>query len=140
MKKLILSSLALLGFSVAFSAPAEAQVIISSPPAGGSITGASSFTNLNGSTSAIAGQVTFPTGVYAQKVRVRNTTRLGAAAAGDVVLTGLTVDQGNGVTATPLPGTTTTSVEAAVATLINAGTGGLNGQVSLIRAWRSGLD
>jgi hypothetical protein len=139
MKKLILSSLALLGFSVAFSAPAEAQVIISSPPAGGSITGASSFTNFNGSTSAIAGQVTFPTGVYAQKVRVRNTTRLGAADDGDVVLTGLTVDQDGG-TATALPGTTTTSVEAAVATLINAGTGGLNGQVSLIRAWRSGLD
>ncbi|TVU55593.1 MAG: hypothetical protein EA414_00890 [Arthrospira sp. PLM2.Bin9] len=139
MKKLILSSVAVLGLSAAFSAPAEAQVIISSPPAGGSITGAASFTNFNGSTSAIAGQVTYPVRVFAEDVVVTLTDpAVGGAATGDLLLSELTVAPGTIDTATLLPGNGT-SVEAAVATLISTSTV-LNEQVSLIRAWRSGLD
>lgn len=140
MKKLILSSVAVLGLSAAFSAPAQAQVLLSSPPAGGSITGAASFTNFNGSTSAIAGQVTYPVGVFAEDVVVTLTDpTVGAADTGDLLLSELTVAPGTIDTTTLLPGTGS-SVEAAVATLISEGTATLNDRVSLIRAWRSGLD
>ncbi|MBS0018652.1 MAG: hypothetical protein KFF72_20270 [Arthrospira sp. SH-MAG29] len=141
MKKLILSSVAVLGLSAAFSAPAEAQVILSSPPAGGSITGAASFTNFNGSTSAIAGQVTYPVGVFSPDVVVTLTDpTVGGADTGDLLLSELTVATASTIDITTLLPGTGSSVEAAVATLISEGTATLNDRVSLIRAWRSGLD
>jgi hypothetical protein len=137
MKKLILSSLAVLGLSAAFVAPAEAQVLVNSTPPGGSITGAASFTNFNGSTSAIAGEVTYPEGIFAEDVNVVLQAIIGTdPTAGDVILSDLLVDPLVIDVTTLLP-SNTSSVEAAVATLIT-NAADLNEQVSLIRAWTSG--
>jgi hypothetical protein len=143
MKKLILSSVAFLGLFGAFVAPAQAQILVNSTPTGGSITGAASFTNFNGSTSAIAGEVTFPANVYAVDVVVTPSAVLsGGAATGDVILGILTV--GSTAAPTVISPTTGTSVESAVAAAITgvptagATTPNLNTQVSLIRAWTSG--
>jgi hypothetical protein len=143
MKKLILSSVAFLGLFGAFVAPAQAQILVNSTPSGGSITGAASFTNFNGSTSAIAGEVTFPANRYAVDVRVVPQALLsGTAAGGDVILGPLRVLSTTAI-ATIDP-TTGTSVESAVAAAITgvpttgATTPNLNTQVSLIRAWTSG--
>lgn len=135
MKKLILSSLAVVGLSAAFVAPAQAQVIVNSTPPGGSITGAASFTNINGSTSAIAGEVTYPGLVYADDVTVTVTPT------GGVLTNDVTLDLLNVATATidttlmTSPGST---VEAAVAQEITAATGDVSTQASLIRAWTAG--
>jgi hypothetical protein len=143
MKKLILSSLAVLGLSAAFVAPAEAQVLVNSTAPGASITGAASFTNFNGSTSAVAGEVTYPSRVYATDVVVTigdgtGTGILGAAIDGNVVLTILNV----GVTTALQVATPDTTVEGAVSAdlvaLDPATSPGLNQYVSIVRAWQSG--
>jgi hypothetical protein len=150
MKKLILSSVAVLGLSAGFSAPAQAQVLVGSPSQGASMTGAASFTNFNGSTSAIAGQVTFPSGIFVNGTNVdipfsvpavpATDGFIGTAAGGDLQLVELGVTPEGTVDSTTLIPGATANVEAAVATAISDGTATLNARVSLIRAWRSGLD
>lgn len=136
MKKLILSSVAFLGLSVALVAPAQAQVIVNSTPSGGSVTGAASFTNINGATSAIAGEITYPSYVYPDSgVTVTLTAPVGTVASGEVILVELNVAADSVLEVLPNTGT---SVESAVASEITAATGDLNAQVSLIRAWTSG--
>jgi hypothetical protein len=149
MKKLILSSVAVLGLSAGFSAPAQAQVLVGSPSQGASMTGAASFTNFNGSTSAIAGQVTFPSGIFVNGTNVdiapvadpavpATDGFIGTAAGGDLQLVELGVTPIVLDSTTLIPGATA-NVEAAVATAIT-NAADLNNRVSLIRAWRSGLD
>jgi hypothetical protein len=152
MKKLILSSVAVLGLSAGFSAPAQAQVLVGSPSQGASMTGAASFTNFNGSTSAIAGQVTFPSGIFVNGTNVdiapvadpavpATDGFIGTAAGGDLQLVELGVTPEGTVDNTTLIPGATANVEAAVATAITGdATTTLNARVSLIRAWRSGLD
>jgi hypothetical protein len=139
MKKLILSSLAVLGLSAAFVAPAKAQVLVNSTPSGASITGAASVTNINGATSAIAGEVTYPEGIFADDVTVTLTPPTDTFASGEATLEVLVVS-GTMDKATLLP-TNTSNVEAAVAAAINSGAvtaADVSEQVSLIRAWTAG--
>jgi hypothetical protein len=140
MKKLILSSLAVLGLSAAFVAPAEAQLVSVPSSSGGSMTGAASFTNFNGSTSAIAGQVTFPSGIYAEDVTVTLTTPTAVPSSGEVVLEVLAVTSTTiTVPATPVPGSVEEAVAAVIdgtATTVNAAD--IEDVVSIARAWASG--
>lgn len=153
MNKVILSSLALLGLSVAFVAPAQAQaqpsVLVNSTNSQGSITGAAIVSNINGLTSAVAAQVTFPALVYAVGAIV--TPVHGPKTQNDVnhiiivenndvnsiVLRSLTVTHTGTLATSELA---VSAVETAVATKLGAAGITISDQVSLIRAWRSGLN
>ena len=133
MKKVILSALAILGAS-AFVAPAQAQLIQSS--SGGAVTGAASFVNINGSTSTIAAESSFPGLIFSPSATVSGVVGGGTPAGNDVLFTDIVV---TGAPDTSLQtATNSLTVEAAVAAEITAATGNVSDQASLIRAWTSG--
>ena len=142
MNKVILSSLALLGLSVAFVAPAQAQtaptnVLVNSPTGGASITGATVIRNKNGLTSAAAVQVTFPNTHFAEGGVVTPVYSVDPVDVDSIaVVTSVTVEA---TTLTVQAAPTGNTVEGATAALIEGSTS-LGEQVSLIRAWRSGLN
>ncbi|MCT7960273.1 hypothetical protein NG791_06280 [Laspinema sp. D1] len=147
MNKVILSSLALLGLSVAFVAPAQAQdnvnprVLVNSTSPGASITGAAAVRNFNTMTSTAAVQVTYPNGVYAESAIVSPVYN--PAAGGTITKDTIVVLQSVEVkpVTLKLDAPQGASVEGAVATLITGGQATtLGDRVSLIQAWRSGLN
>ncbi|MCT7955754.1 hypothetical protein [Laspinema palackyanum] len=152
MNKLILSSIALLGLSVAFVAPAQAEdnvnprVLVNSTSPGASITGAAAVSNImNGITSTVAVQVTYPNGVYATRAIA---TPVYNPAAGTtitkdsiVVLASVSVSPVDMANDLKIDAPHGASVEGSVAKLITGGDGTtLGDRVSYIRAWRSGLN
>jgi len=138
MNKVILSSLALLGLSVAFVAPAQAQssVLVNSTNSQGSITGAATVVNMNGLTSAMAAQVTYPSHVYALGGVVTPLYAMQTDGS-TLLLTGLTVRPLDQLATTTLP---VSLVETAVAAKLGGAHITISDQVSIIRAWRSGLN
>ncbi|MCT7967481.1 hypothetical protein NG799_14165 [Laspinema sp. D1] len=138
MNKVILSSLALLGLSVAFVAPAQAQsapnVLVNPTPGAASITGAASVSNMNGATSSMAVQVTFPATMYAKDGKAA-ADFAGTVAQNDLRVNTITVTASELLN---IPTSANSFEGTAAAKLTAAGT--ISDQVSLIRAWRSGLN
>jgi len=137
MKKLILSSLAVLGLSAAFVAPAKAQLINGSTSP--SFTGAASFVNTDGSVSTSAAEAVFPDGYLFTSGGDATVTHIANPA--NAAQTVISVIQLNATAAAPAAPAT---VEAEVAATLNGLSGGINDTnglsqyVGIVRAWRSG--
>ena len=136
-KKTIVSTLTLLGIAGLSNIPAQAQTFNVGSSSSPSVTGAAVNINMNGAINAVAGQITFPEGVYADTgfevdpVYVSDPTSNGwrmALIRFDNIGTNapISVD-------TSLATGTTTSIESAIASEISTA-GSLSDTVSLIRA------
>ena len=136
MNKTLISSLVVAGIAGLSNIPAQAQTfnIGSSSP---SVTGAAISINMNGAVNALAGQVTFPNGVYATEldVDVRYTND---PSSNQWFIDQLRLEQiggnGNIPRNTSLATGNGTSIESAIASEISNGGNSLSDTVSLIRA------
>lgn len=141
MKKLILSALTIAGIA-AFAAPAQSQVLVNSTTSAASATGASTFSNFNGATSSIAGQVTSGTASFnIVEVEVINPPVATDITGTQAILSELTVTATPVIATPPAPVTFEAAAAAALTNVTdttNPADSDLNAQVSLIRAWTSG--
>ena len=136
MKKLLISSLTLLGIAGLSNIPTQAQTFNVGSSSSPGVTGAAVTINMNGAINAIAGQITFPEGVYATELivdprytndptsnqRFINQLRLEGTGGSNRILRNTDLATG-----------TDTSIESAIASEISTA-GSLSDTVSLIRA------